>query len=256
MSMPLLLAIAGVILISIAVSLTFGLISLRISGMYLAIITLGLSQIVVEIIKMIPEYASGTTGGFLTGEHRRPLQIFGYGLDSNSALIFIGIFMIICMILVYNLIKSPTGRALLSVKNSETAAQTMGINLLKYRLLAFTISGIFGTISGVLSILYLRSADLRQMDLSFALNILAAVIIGGTKSIWGILLGTFVVYGLDLTVFQPLHLGNYSIIIYGVLIILVVMFYPGGLMQLFKDIVRLIKKLIRKRRVRIYGEPE
>jgi branched-chain amino acid transport system permease protein len=254
LQMPILLAIVGVIVISIVVSLVFGLVSLRISGMYLAIITLGLSQIVVEIIKLIPEYASGVSGGFRSGENPRPLQIFGYGLQSNSALIFIAIIMIICMVIVYNLIKSPTGRALLSIKNSETAAQTMGINLLKYRLLAFTISGIFGTLAGVLSILYTSSADLKQMDLSFALNILAAVVIGGTKSIWGILLGTFVIYGLNLTVFQPLGLGNYTLLIYGVLIILIVMFYPGGLIQVFYDIKKLIKKLIKKRRARIYGE--
>jgi branched-chain amino acid transport system permease protein len=98
-----------------------------------------------------------------------------------------------------------------------------------------------------------RNAGVGQIGLSFALNILAAVVIGGTKSIWGILLGTFVIFGLDLAVFQRFQLGNYSIIINGVLIILVVMFYPGGLIQLFGDIKKGIKKLRLKVRERIYG---
>jgi branched-chain amino acid transport system permease protein len=251
--LPLMLTIILVIVVSIVISIIFGFVSLRISGMYLAIVTMGLSQIVIEIIKNIPNYASGTTGGFLSGGPRRPLAFLGMELSADSAVIFMAVFAVIGMMVVYNLIASPTGRALLSIKNSETAAQTMGINLLKYRLLAFVISGIYGTLAGVLAIMFNRNAGVGQIGLSFALNILAAVVIGGTKSIWGILLGTFVIFGLDLAVFQRFQLGNYSIIINGVLIILVVMFYPGGLIQLFGDIKKGIKKLRLKVRERVYG---
>ncbi len=256
MGQPLFIAIVVVIIISIIVSILFGFVSLRISGMYLAIVTMGLSQIVVEVIKNIPEYASGTTGGFLTNGPQRPLEVFGYMLKSNDAIIFTAIFIVLGMFIVYNLINSPTGRALLSIKNSETAAQTMGIKILKYRLFSFVISGIYGTLAGILSMLYLRNGNVNSVGLSFALNILAAVIIGGTKSIWGIILGTFVIFGLDLAVFQRFNLGSYSIILNGVLIIVVVMFYPGGLIQLFGDIKKWIKKLYMKVRVRLYGQDE
>ncbi|QWB95351.1 branched-chain amino acid ABC transporter permease [Mycoplasmatota bacterium] len=253
MEMNLIIAIIGAIIISIVVSLIFGFVSLRIAGMYLAIITMGLSQIVVEVIKNIPEYASGTSGGFLSGGIRRPLEIFGMAFKSNSTLFFIAFFLIIGMSLVYNLIHSPTGRALLSIKNSETAAQTMGIKLIKYRLFAFTISGMFGTVAGILSMMYVRNASVNQVGLTFALNVLAAVVIGGTKSIWGILLGTFVIFGMNLAVLQPLNLGNYSVIINGILIIVVVMYYPGGLIQLFGDLKKLIIKVKNSIKERIYG---
>lgn len=253
MEMPLLITIIAVIAVSIVISIVFGFVSLRISGMYLAIVTMGLSQIVIEIIKNIPNYASGTTGGFLSGGPRRPLVFMGMELAADSAVIFMAVFAVLGMMVVYNMITSPTGRALLSIKNSETAAQTMGINLLKYRLLAFVISGVYGTLAGVLSIMFVRNASVSQIGLTFALNILAAVVIGGTKSIWGILLGTFVIFGLDLAVFQRFQLGNYSIIINGILIILVVMFYPGGLIQLFGDMKKYVKKLRLKIRERIYG---
>lgn len=253
MTMPLLIAILAGIVIAIVVGILFGFVSLRISGMYLAIVTMGLSQIVVKIITNIPEYASGTTGGFLSGGPRRPLVFLGMELTSNSAVIFTAFFVVIGMIIVHNLIYSPTGRALLSIKNSETAAQTMGINLLKYRLFAFIISGVFGTVTGVLSIMYSRNANISQIGLSFALNILAAVVIGGTKSIWGIMLGTFVIFGLDLAVFQRFNLGSYSLLVNGILIIVVVMFYPGGLIQLFGDIKRKFIQLKTKVRTYIYG---
>ncbi len=255
MEMPVLVAILIAVVLSILVSILFGFVSLRISGMYLAIVTMGLSQIVVEIIKNIPEYASGTTGGFLAGGGR-PLELFGFRMTDQLSVMITAFFVVICMTIVYNLITSATGRALLSIKNSETAAQTMGINILKYRLLAFTISGVYGTLAGVLSILYVKSGNITQIGLSFALNILAAVVIGGTKSIWGILLGTFVIFGLDLAVFQRFGLGNYSVIINGVLIILVVMFYPGGLIQLFGDIKKWIKNISLKVKERKYGKDE
>lgn len=253
MEMPLLIAIIAGIVISIIISIAFGFVSLRISGMYLAIVTMGLSQIVIEIIKNIPNYASGTSGGFLSGGPRRPLVFLGMELSQDASVLFMAVFVVIAMMIVHNLITSPTGRALLSIKNSETAAQTMGINLLKYRLLAFVISGVFGSLAGVLSMMYMRNASISQIGLTFALNILAAVIIGGTKSIWGILLGTFVIFGLDLAVFQRFQLGNLSVIINGVLIILVIMFYPGGLIQLFGDIKKFFKKLRVKVREKIYG---
>ncbi len=256
MELNLVVAIVAAAILAIVVSLAFGFVSLRISGLYLAIITMGLSQIVVEIIKNIEVYASGTTGGFLSGGPRRPLTFMGLELSADSTLIFIAFFVALGMIIVHNLITSPTGRALLSIKNSETAAQTMGINLLKYRLLAFVVSGVYGTIAGVMIIMFQRNANVNQIGLTFALNVLAAVIIGGTKSIWGILLGTFVIFGLDLAVLQPLQLGSYSIIINGVLIILVVMFYPGGLIQLFSDLKKLIIKLNHKLKEHIYGTEE
>lgn len=256
LSLPLLIVIGIAIIISIIVSIMFGFVSLRISGMYLAIITMALSQIVIEVIKNIPKYASGSTGGFLTGGPRRPLQIFGIAINDQNATIIAAIFIVIGMIIVYNLMKSATGRALLAIKNSETAAQTMGISIVRYRLFAFVISGIFGTLAGVLSILYFKTGNLSSMGLAFALNILAAVIVGGMKSIWGIVLGTFVISGLDLAVFQRFEMGNYSFILNGVLIVIVVMFYPNGLIQLFYDLKKWKIKLKQKVRVRKYGTEE
>jgi branched-chain amino acid transport system permease protein len=251
--LPLLLGIVGVFIVVILAGIMFGFVSLRISGMYLAIITMGLSQIVMEIIKNIPQYATTTTAPFGSAG----IKLIGsIKIPADATMIFAAIFVVLCMIATYNLINSTTGRALLSIKNSETAAQTMGISMLKFRLLAFVISGIFASIAGVLGIMYSRTASTSQFSLSLALNILAAVVVGGTKSIWGILIGTFVIFGLDLAVFQNLSFlpDGFSMIINGVLIIIVVMFYPGGLIQIYYDIKKLILSKIKKRRIKKYGE--
>ncbi len=256
LTLPLLIVIVIVVIISIIISIMFGFVSLRISGMYLAIVTMALSQIIIEVIKNIPQYASGSSGGFLADGPRRPLEIFGIAINYSNSVIIAAIFLIIGMIVVYNLINSATGRALLAIKNSETAAQTMGIGLIKYRLFAFVMSGIYGTLAGVLNILYFRSGNVSTIGLAFALNILAAVIVGGMRSIWGIILGSFIIFGLDLAVFQRFNIGNYGIILNGVLITIVVMFYPNGLIQVFTDLKKLFIKYKNKFKEKKYGLDE
>lgn len=270
-----LIAIAIVIIISIVISIVFGFVSLRISGLYLAIVTLGLSQIVIEIIKnigftyittdsftgqeiinKIRPYSAGTTTGFRVFPNIRPLQIFNQDVNGQIAIVFIAIFIFLAMVIVRNLMFSPTGRALLAVKNSQTAAQTMGVDVVKYRLLAFLVSGVYGTVAGILVMLYTRAGSTNNIDLSFALNILAAVIIGGTKSIWGIFIGTFIIFGLDLAILNRLQIGSFTYVLSGFLIVIMVMFYPGGIFQIVGDIKNKIKGWREKRRVRIYGENE
>ena len=91
-----------------------------------------------------------------------------------------------------------------------------------------------------------------------SLNILAAVIIGGYKSIWGAVFGTFVMYGMETVIFQniPFFAKNPVIITFisGILVIIVVMFYPGGLAQLLLELKGKIKKLRMKMREEKYGK--
>ena len=143
------------------------------------------------------------------------------------------------MWLLFNLINSPTGRAMLAMKNSTSAAQAMGISLMKFRLLSFVISVIFAAVGGVLYMLFIRTITTSTstlLTLTTSLNILGAVIIGGAKSLWGTTFGVFIIYGL-----QSMFLSNipffrenpaFITMVTGVLIIVVVMFFPGGFAQI------------------------
>jgi branched-chain amino acid transport system permease protein len=236
-----------------------GFISLRIEGMYLAIITLGLSEILNEIFKNASSITNGTNGLLMTS-----IRLFNqtFMLDNDKTYYYLIIVMIVMMVFTYNIIKSPTGRAMLAMKNSESAAQAMGVSILKYRLLAFIISTVFAIIGGLCYMSYITFSIPSTWNLAFSLNILAAVIVGGPRSIFGIVLGTFMIFGLNLALFQeiPLFVQNpaLTLVFNGVLIVIVIMFYPGGLIRLVNTLkfklVQLVKNLKLKWREYRYGK--
>lgn len=233
------------ILLAIVLGTVVGFISLRIEGMYLAIITLGLSEILVEFFK----FATPITKGLMGFQIDR-FQILGMVLRENQVYYILVFFLILTMIAVVNIVDSPTGRAMLSIKNSTSAAQAMGISVLKYRLLTFVIATVLAVIGGMLYMSYNRSTSPDLWSIALSLNILVAIVIGGAKSIWGVGLGTFVIFGFDQLVLKRIEFfqtfGNASYILNGVLIIVVVMFYPGGLIRLFKDLSYHFKRLTHK----------
>ena len=229
------------IMIAIIAGSIVGFISLRIEGMYLAIITLGLSEILTEFFKNAIYF----TGGNITNNIER-FSVFGINMVEAQFYYILVIALVITMLAVLNIVDSPTGRAMLSIKNSTSAAQAMGISVLKYRLLTFVIATVLAVVAGMLIMGYERSTYPDKWGLAVSLNILAAVVIGGAKSIWGVGLGTFLIFSFDQLVLKRIPFfqtyGNASYIINGILIIVIVMYYPGGLIRLFKDLKVLIIK--------------
>jgi branched-chain amino acid transport system permease protein len=181
--------------------------------------------------------------------------------DSEIA-VYVIIAVILSMLLIFtaNLINSPTGRAMQAMRSSTSAAQAMGISLMKYRLLAFVIATLFATVSGYLYMMITKNivpTSETKFNLATSLNILGAVIIGGSMSIWGVLGGIFFVFGL-----QPLVLSNipffqqneeFIVLLTGLLMIIVVMFFPGGFAHIVLQIRLSIMKALQKWRVRKYG---
>lgn len=252
---PYVLVILAIIIVGIVLGGIVGFISLRIEGMYLAIITLGLSEILLELFKTPNDYTGGASG--LKSVPWLKLGMF-YEMDREKMFFLILAVLFLTIVVTLNIINSPTGRAMLAMKNSSSAAQAMGISVLKYRLLAFVLATIYAMLGGALYVSYLRASSTSSWTLSLSLNILAAVIIGGSRSIWGVILGTFVIFGLDLAVLKNIEFFNTypgsSAIFSGVMIVLIVMFYPGGLIRLFSDGMGQIKKLKYKWRVYRYGK--
>lgn len=251
--LPLTLAILVALLIAVGIGVIVGFISLRIEGIYLVILTLGLSEILRNVFMAVETKISLSSSEAL---------IFGMKLPRASVIYVVMAALIVVMLITHNLINSPTGRAMLAMKNSTAAAQAMGISLIKYRLLAFVICTAYAALAGVMYMIVVRSADasdgMGAYALITSLNILAAVIIGGYKSIWGAVFGTFVMYGMQTTIFNKIEFFAQNPIIItlisGVLVIIVVMFYPGGLAQLIGELKVKIKKLISKLKEARYGK--
>jgi branched-chain amino acid transport system permease protein len=236
-----------VISVGIILGVVVGFISLRIEGMYLAIITLGLSEILVQLFKNLDTITGGVNGFsiYSTDIFLLNWSPFPFEIDRTSSYYVIVILFIGILFLSKNLTKSPTGRAMLAMKNSESAAQSFGVSILRYRLLAFVIATVFAMIAGFLYMIYFRFTLPTNWNLGLSLNILAVVVIGGTKSIWGLLMGAFLIFGLNdiMLVKIDFFAENPTIVVLinGLLMVLVVMFYPGGISQLILEITNKIK---------------
>ena len=240
---------------ALVVGIVVGYISLRIEGIYLAIVTLGVAEILKEVLSALCDTIK------LKGA-----QITLFGMDAlqlkTDMIFYIMVaILFLLMLITHNLMDSPTGRAMLAMKNSTSAAQAFGISLLKYRLMAFIISIVYASVAGMLFMLYIRyvsNSSSTLFSLSTSLNILGAVIIGGTKSIWGTVGGTFIIYGIDKMFLQDIAFfrNNPTLITLfcGVLVVLVVMFYPGGLAQLVLEIRYKLAALRKQRREARYGK--
>jgi branched-chain amino acid transport system permease protein len=237
LQMPVLLTLVLVLMVGVLLGLIVGFISLRIEGLYLAIVTLALSEALVAFFKNPIPLTNGVSGfSMLT-----PTMFFGLVTLSREVVYFmIVIAFLIVLLLTLNITTSPLGRAMLAMKNSESAAQTMGISLLKYRLIAFVFTTVLSMLAGFLYMLYYRYSSPPSWSLALSLNVLAAVVIGGTKSLWGLLLGVFFIFGLNDLVLTNIRffIDNPGVVIFvnGFLMILIVLFYPGGISQGIKQI--------------------
>ncbi len=225
------------IVICVLLGLVVGLISLRVEGLYLGIITLCIA----EIFRKTFEELDPITGGYAGKKASFPTIFFGgWKLNQAQNYVLLAIIMVIMMILTYNLVHGQIGRALHAMRGSTSAAQAMGISLFKYRLMAFALSTGYAALGGVLYVHFFRFAYPSTWTLTLSLNIVAMVVIGGSRTIFGPFLGAVIVYSLQDLVIKRIpvigDLNGISYIISGVLIILVVMFYPKGVINFFSQI--------------------
>ena len=249
LSLP--IAILVALVVAAVIGVVVGFISLRIEGIYLVILTLGLSEILRNVYMVVEDKIK-----------IKNFELFGMLIKKQHSLYIVAVLLVVVMIVTHNIINSPTGRAMLAMKNSTAAAQAMGISLIKYRLLAFVICTMYAALSGVMVMITIRSIQASTANGYYALitslNILAAVIIGGYKSIWGAVFGSFVMYGMQTAILQdiPFFAENPEFITFisGALVIIVVMFFPGGLAQLILELKAKIKVWYKKIKEGIYGK--
>lgn len=249
------LLIVGIV--SIILGLAVGFISLRIEGIYLAILTLCFSEVIVKILRAIK------SSGVKVDSYAGDLNFFGLVLNKMTIYIIIALVLTLLLIITANLIRSPTGRAMQAMKSSTSAAQAMGISLMKYRLLAFVISSLFASVAGYFYIMCCDVLDMNNADvlnLTFSLNILGAVIIGGAKSLWGAIFGTFFVLNLQHIVLSRIPFfaehPTFAVLITGVLMIIICMYFPGGFAEIILRIRLAITQWVKKWRIRKYGIEE
>ncbi|MCL1996928.1 MAG: branched-chain amino acid ABC transporter permease [Defluviitaleaceae bacterium] len=238
LGLPFLLSLAISVVVPVIIGSLVGLVSLRVSGMYLAIATLAVS----EVFRLMFSEFTDITGGF-SGMRASFPSFFGISLSRDTTFIFLVVILVLLMILTDNFVNSSVGRALLTMRVSETAASAMGINLLKYKLMAFALATAYAAIGGVMYVHFIQFSFPTVWTVMLSLQILAAVVIGGIKTIFGPIIGAFVVFGVPELFLNRLpiigDIPGLAFMFTGVLIIVVILFYPNGLIYLGHDIKRL-----------------
>lgn len=219
-----------------------GLVSLRIEGLYLAIATLAVSEI---LRKSFSEFDTVTNG--FSGKSIGWIKLLTF-IKTNQFIMyaFVVLILVLVMILIHNLVSGQAGRAMNAMRGSEAAAQAMGVNLIRTRLMAFAFSTGLASLAGVLYMHFNRYTYPASWTLGLSLNLVAAIVIGGLRNIYGTILGVFIVFALpDLLLKQIPYFGtipNFAYIVNGILIILVIMFYPLGAISIVNDIKALFKR--------------
>jgi branched-chain amino acid transport system permease protein len=231
LGMPSWASLIGGSVLSALLAFVVGRPILRLSGYYLAIATLGMGV----LISMVVSNESNITGG-PNGMEVPRLVLFGWRVAGPLTWYWIsGVTLVIGVLVVVNLMESPTGRALRAIHDSETAARVLGVDVARYKLLAFVISAVFASIAG--SYLVLLDGFVTPTTTSFLLSIefVVMAVLGGLGSILGSIVGAAILVILPqfLTVFH-----DYEHIVLGTIIIVFLIFLPAGIVPAMASFVR------------------
>lgn len=226
MALPFEIGLLAALVIPTILGLLVGVLSLKFEGIYLGIATLVVAEILREIFINVTELTGGASGATAG----RPVLLGMFELDRKGTYMLIVVVMVIIFILIHYLTKGHLGRALNTMRGSEAAAQAMGINIFKYRLIAFGIATFLAALSGVLYVHYIGLAYPTTWNLTLSLDFLAMIVVGGFRSIFGTLTGAFIIFGMTEIFLKPIPaLSNIAPVVKGILIIVFILYYPNGL---------------------------
>lgn len=186
------LALPSAALFTGFIGLLFGLPSLRVKGFYLAMATLAAQYIIIWTIENPLEPI--TRGVNPLPLERFPPQFFGTSLNRMGLYYVIIPMAVILFLVARNLIRSRTGRAFISVRDNDLAAELLGINVFRYKLAAFFLCSMFAGIAGVLLAFYERTLITSQYPLFISIELLAMLVIGGAGYPLGPLFGAAFIF--------------------------------------------------------------
>ena len=228
---PFALIAAGAV--SAAVGVVVGLPALRVKGIYLAIATLAFGFIVEEVFARWESVTGGNAG-----IHVKKPAMFGLVLDTPASFYFLCLAVTVLATLgILNLLRSPTGRAFVAIRDSEISAQSMGIHLARTKALSFAISAALAGFGGALYAHKLQFISPDQFSILQSIELLLMVVIGGLGSVHGVFLGAIFLITMPQVIATakdvlPAAIGQAAGLqglIYGLVLIAFVLFEPLGL---------------------------
>lgn len=208
------------------VALVLGIPALKLRGHYLAMATLGFGEIVNIVFK---EWGAVTGGpsGFI-GIPKLSFGSFVFDTDLRFYF-FVWVSVLIAVMFLSNLVHSRVGRGLQALKRNEEAAATMGVPVARYKIKVFMLSAALASFGGALYAHYVTVISPESFDVVFSVILVTMVVAGGLTSVWGGVIGASIFTMLP-NVLQAFE--DYSIVIYGAILLFILMFMPQGIVGL------------------------
>jgi branched-chain amino acid transport system permease protein len=223
---------AGIALCALA-GYAVGSICLRSKGHYFAIFTMAVGIIIHLVIQKWESLTHGHIGVIgIPG----PGPIGPISFDSTISRSYLALFFLVATVMATSrLVRSPVGRTLMAVRESEPLAAAVGLDVMAAKRLAFTISAALAGLAGGLFAGFIGFLGPESSNVEMTFNTLLYVMVGGIGSLSGPIAGTFIVYGLSqvLAVLQ-----QYQMVIFGLALVLLILFMPGGLAGAMRSLTR------------------
>ena len=206
--------------------IVIGLPALRLKGDYLAIVTLAFGEIVKVIFQnALPEVFGGTLGLKTPKFSRHELYIYGFAL------------LLVTLFVIQNLMRSRHGRAITAIRDNEIAARATGINITKYKLMAFTISAFFAGVAGVLFSYTQSTIQAEKFGYNYSIEILVMVVLGGMGNITGSIVSAGLITYLNTLLTTKLE-GDSAVfkdMVYALVLILIVIYRNAPALKGFRE---------------------
>jgi len=245
---PFELAVLGAGFMAAVIGAIFGTAALRVKGLYLVVATLAMQYLIGWITVNVPAVSGGPQATLLAP----PVKFLFVSLQSSLGRYYVALFWVIVVtLIILNIKRSSFGRALVAVRDKDYAAQVIGVDIFRYKLLAFWTSSFLGGIAGaILAFCYYQAVTPEQFSFDVSIQLVAMVLVGGLGSVVGAYLGSAFVLLLPMvltnliafigsTGYLSMSMGLQSHIphlVYGMLIIGFLLVEPLGLAKIYLNI--------------------
>ncbi len=202
---------------------------------FLSLSTIAFAEIVYTLVLNSPGNITGNAVGMFTDS----INLFGFTLKSNVAFYYFGLIMCALFLLVkYLLVNSRVGRAWVAIRENEDAADGMGVNVVKYKVIAFALSAFYTGFAGAMYAHLVKYIGPDTFTMKQSVMFITMMLFGGTGSIVGPIIGSaFILFITEsLRAFE-----QYQMLIFGILLLIVVLAFPGGIYGVLKDFVKKIR---------------
>jgi branched-chain amino acid transport system permease protein len=227
------LSLAAAGLLAGLAGIVIGLPALRLSGIYLVIATMAFGFIVQEVLTRWESVTRGSLGITL-----RPISLAGVRLVEEWQLYYLALAVLTLVLLgVLNLLRAPTGRAFVAIRDSEISAQSMGIGLARYKTASFALSAAITGLAGALYAHKLQFISPEQFGIILSVELAMMIFIGGIGSLHGAVFGAIFLIALPQLIavakdYLPAAIGHQTGLeptVFGLILVLVIVFEPQGI---------------------------